>query len=274
MRLLGHKITLSASIGLAIITINALAAILGPALAPYGQAEIVGPAWSLPSADHWFGLDNLGRDVLSRILYGARVTIGLSILITSLSFFLGVSAGFAAAVLGRWIDVGLSRLADLMLSMPSFIFALVVLSVMGTDTTVLILTVGLLYSVPVFRLARAVAMDIVTLEYVEAAKLRGEGLWWIVRREILPNALPPLLAEFGLRFCFTFLFIAALSFLGLGIQPPQADWGSMVRETGQMIALRSTAIYPAVCIALMTIGINLVVDWWLAIHSRGHGNEI
>lgn len=274
MRLFGHKLTLSAKIGLVIIIINVVAAILAPVIAPYPEADIVGSAWGPPSAEHWFGLDNLGRDVFSRILYGARMTIGLGILITVMAFLIGTISGFAAAVLGRWVDTALSRLADLMLSMPTLIFALVVLSVMGTDIPVLIITVGLLYSVPVFRLARAVAMNIAVLEYVEAAKLRGEGLWWIIRREILPNALPPLVAEFGLRFCFTFLFIAALSFLGLGIQPPQADWGSMVKETGQMIALRPIALYPAGAIALLTIGVNLVVDWLLAIHSRGHGEEV
>jgi len=274
MRLFGHKLTLSAQIGLAIIAVNVLAAILAPVIAPYPESDIVGNAWGAPSAAHWFGLDNLGRDVFSRILYGARMTIGLGIVITALAFIIGVIAGFAAAALGRWVDTVLSRIADLMLSMPTLIFALVILSVMGTDIPVLIITVGLLYSVPVFRLARAVAMNIAVLEYVEAAKLRGEGLWWIIRREILPNAMPPLVAEFGLRFCFTFLFIAALSFLGLGIQPPQADWGSMVKETGQMIALRPIALYPAGAIALLTIGVNLVVDWLLAIHSRGHGEEV
>jgi peptide/nickel transport system permease protein len=273
MRLFGHKLTLAAKIGLAIVTINVVAAILAPVLAPYPESDIVGSAWGGPSAEHWLGLDNLGRDVLSRILYGARVTIGISILMTLMAFFIGVIAGFAAAVLGRWVDIVLSFIANLILSMPTLIFALVVLSVMGADIPVLIITIGLLYSVPVFRLARAVAMNIVVLEYVEAAKLRGEGLWWIIRREVLPNALPPLVAEFGLRFCFTFLLIAALSFLGLGIQPPNADWGSMVKETGQMIALRPVALYPAAAIALLTIGVNMVVDWLLAIHSRGQGEE-
>jgi len=273
MRLFGHKLPLSAQIGIVIIVINIVAAVFAPLLAPYPESDIVGSAWGAAGADHWFGLDNLGRDVFSRILYGARMTIGISALITLMAFFLGVAAGFAAAVLGRGVDIALSFVANLILSMPTLIFALVVLSVMGTAIPVLIITVGLLYAVPVFRLARAVAMNLAVLEYVEAAKLRGEGLWWIIRREVLPNALPPLVAEFGLRFCFTFLLIAALSFLGLGIQPPNADWGSMVKETGQMIALRPVALYPAAAIALLTIGVNLVVDWLLAIHSRGQGEE-
>jgi peptide/nickel transport system permease protein len=274
MRLFGHKLPLSAQIGLVIIAVNIIGAVFAPLLAPYPESDIVGSAWGMSSSEHWFGLDNLGRDVLSRLLYGARMTIGISVLITLLAFFLGVVLGFAAAVLGRSVDIVLSFIANLILSMPTLIFALVVLSVMGTSIPTLILTVGLLYAVPVFRLARAVAMNIAVLEYVEAAKLRGEGLWWIIRREILPNALPPLVAEFGLRFCFTFLLIAALSFLGLGIQPPNADWGSMVKETGQMIALRPVALYPAAAIAMLTIGVNLVVDWLLAIHSRGQGEEV
>ena len=138
----------------------------------------------------------------------------------------------------------------------------------------LIVTIAILDSTKVFRLARAVAMGIVSLEYVEAAQVRGEGLWWIISREILPNAVPPLVAEFGLRFCFTFLFIAALSFLGLGIQPPNADWGSMVKDLRDMINLGSAApLYPAGAIALQTIGVNFIVDWMLAIHSKSHGDS-
>src|SRR5260221_2885370 len=227
MRLFGHKLTLAAKIGIVIVAVNVVAAVFAPILAPYPESDIVGSAWGGPSAAHLFGLDNLGRDVLSRILYGARVTIGISILMTLMAFSIGVIAGFAAAVLGRWVDIGLSLRRNLILSMPRLIFALVVLSVMGTDIPVLIITVGLLYSVPVFRLARAVAMNIVVLEYVEAAKLRGEGLWWIIRREVLPNALPPLVAEFGLRFCFTFLLIQASRFPGLAIHPPTPHWGSI-----------------------------------------------
>ena len=137
---------------------------------------------------------------------------------------------------------------------------------------VLIITIAILDSTKVFRLARSVAVNIVSLEFVEAARLRGEGWWWIVKREVLPNAIPPLTAEFGLRFCFTFLFIAALSFLGLGVQPPDADWGSMVRDYRDMINFGSAApLYPAAAIAILTIGVNFVVDWMLSMHSRGQG---
>ena len=272
MRLFGHKMSVLAHIGLAIVVINIALAILAPVIAPYGEAELVGDAFADPAPQYWFGLDQIGRDVLSRMLYGARMSIGLSLVITCLSFTIGIIAGFSAAVLGRWVDIALSRIVDLLLSMPTLIFAFIILSVLGTDLPVLIATIAILDSTRVFRLSRAVAMNIVVLEFVEAAKLRGEGLWWIIRREILPNAVPPLVAEFGLRFCFTFLFIAALSFLGLGIQPPYADWGSMVKDLSQVINYGSpAALYPAGAIALLTIGVNFIVDWLLSVYSKGHG---
>ena len=273
MRLFGYKPSITAWIGIAIVAINIFVALFAPLIAPYPEAEPVGDAFADPSAQFWFGTDNLGRDMLSRIIYGARMSIGLSLVITILSFSIGIITGFAAAISGRWLDILLSRLVDLLMSMPTLIFAFVVLSVLGTDIPVLIVTIAVLDSTKVFRLARSVAMGIVTLEFVEAAKVRGEGLWWIITREILPNAIPPLVTEFGLRFCFTFLLIAALSFLGLGIQPPNADWGSMVKDLRDMINLGSpAALYPAGAIALLTIGVNFIVDWMLSIHSRSHGD--
>lgn len=272
-RLFGHPLSVTATVGLAIVALNVVVAVFAPWIAPYPQADIVGDAWADPDRLHWLGLDNLGRDILSRLIYGARLSIGLSSLITGLAFALGIAAGFTAATLGGWVDSALSRLVDLLLSMPVLIFAFMILSVLGTDLPVLVVTIAVLNATLVFRLARAVAMNIAALEFVEAAKLRGEGLWWIISREILPNAVPPLVAEFGLRFCFTFLLVAALSFLGLGIQPPLADWGSMVKDYRDMINLDSPApLYPAGAIALLTVGVNFVVDWMLAVHSRGHGD--
>lgn len=272
MRLFGHRLSVLALIGLAIVALNLLVAVFAPLVAPYDQTAVLGDAWADPDGQHWLGLDNLGRDLLSRLIYGARMSIGLSLVITALSFFIGVVSGFAAAVAGGWVDQALSRLVDLLLSMPTLIFAFVILSVLGSGLPVLIVTIAVLDSTKVFRLARSVAVGLVSLEFVEAARLRGEGWWWIITREILPNAVPPLTAEFGLRFCFTFLFIAALSFLGLGVQPPDADWGSMVKDYRDMINFGSGApIYPAAAIAMLTIGVNFVVDWMLSIHSRGQG---
>ena len=272
MRLFGHKLPVTAVLGLLIIAVNVLAALGAPILAPFNQSDVIGDAWDDPSAVHWLGLDNLGRDLFSRLLYGARMSIGLSLVITCISFFIGIVGGFTAAISRGWVDTALSRLVDLILSMPTLIFAFIVLSVLGTALPVLVITIALLDSVKVFRLARALAVNLNALEYVEVARVRGEGLWWVIRKEILPNAVAPLIAEFGLRFSFAFLFIAALSFLGLGVQPPDADWGSMVRDYRDMIALDVAApFYPAGAIALLTIGVNFVVDWMLSIHSRGHG---
>jgi peptide/nickel transport system permease protein len=272
LKVLGHRLSVGAWIGLIIVTVSLLAAILAPVIAPHGEADLVGDVWAPPSADAWLGLDNLGRDMLSRLLYGARTTIGIALLITALSFAIGITTGFAAAVVGGWIDMGLSRLVDAIMAIPQLIFALVILSVLGTSVPVLIVTIAALDSTRVFRLARAVGLNIAVMDFVEVARLRGERLGWIMRREVLPNAMPPLITEFGLRFCFAFLFIASLSFLGLGIQPPFADWGGMVRDNAQAINFGGIApLIPAAAIAILTVGVNLLVDWFLSIHSRAHG---
>lgn len=259
---------LSARIGLGMILINVFAAIFAPVITSYSETEVVGDVWAPKSHANWLGTDHLGRDLVTRLLYGARNTIAIAFVTTMLSFLIGAICGFLAATLGGWTDLTLSRVIDIMMAFPSLIFALMVLSVTGTSITALIFVIALLDSTRVYRLSRAVAMDIEVMEFVEAARLRGERTWWLMRHEILPNAMPPLVAEFGLRFCFVFLFIAALSFLGLGIQPPTADWGSMVRENGGAITFGIfTALYPAGAIAFLTVGVNLIVDWFLHIAS-------
>jgi peptide/nickel transport system permease protein len=274
MKLFGNRITLTAIIGILIVVVCAGSAVLAPWIAPYDPNLPMGGRWEPPSAEHWLGLDQIGRDMFSRILYGGRISIGLALLATSLAFVVGIITGFAGAVFGGWIDIILSRMADVILSIPILMSALIIISGFGTSTPVLVLTIGFLYAVLVFRVARAVAMNIAVLDYVEVARLRGEGLMWVILREILPNALPPLAAEFGLRFCFAFLFVAALSFLGLGVQPPDADWGSMVKESSLAIPAGIAApLYPAAAIALLTIGVNLVVDWLLSIYSRPQGEN-
>ena len=237
--------SIPALIGLIIIAVNVIGAIGAPLIAPFDQADVVGDAWADPDPTHWLGLDNLGRDLFSRLIYGARMSIGLSFAhhlpVVRHRHRHRLHRGGAEG-LGRHV---LSRLVDLLLSMPTLIFAFIILSVLGTELPVLIATLAILDSVKVFRLARALAMNIGALEYVEVARVRGEGLWWVIRKEILPNAMAPLIAEFGLRFCFAFLFIAALTFLGLGVQPPSADWGSMVRDYRDMINLDQPApLYP------------------------------
>ncbi|MEM9967961.1 MAG: ABC transporter permease [Pseudomonadota bacterium] len=260
------RIPFAALLGLFCTLALFLIAIFAPLVAPYGYDEVVSNGFWDPATDEfWLGTDGIGRDLLSRIIYGLRTTIWISTLATLLSFTTGAVLGFLAAVAGGWVDQTLSRFVDLIMSIPSLIFALVILSITPITITVLILVMGFLDSTRVYRLARAVAVDITVMEYVEAAKLRGEKIGWIIFREILPNALSPLVAEMGLRFIFMVLFISTLSFLGLGIQPPQADLGGIVRENAEGLTYGiGAALYPAIAIAVLAISVNLVADWVLA----------
>ncbi len=258
------NIPLSAMIGLFFTSVYFIMAVFAPWLAPYGMAEIVGDVWEPSSSEFLLGTDSIGRDLLSRMIYGGRTTIFIATAATILSFTLGSILGFFAAVSGGWVDQAISRFVDLIMSIPSLIFALVVLSVMPTTVPILIILMGLLDSTRVYRLARAVAVDITVMDYVEAARLRGEKIGWIIFRETLPNALSPLIAEMGLRFIFAVLFVSTLSFLGLGVQPPQADWGGLVKENQEGINYGiQAALYPAYAIATLCISINLVADWIL-----------
>ena len=254
----------SAWIGIVIVGLYAVLAIAAPLLAPYPEAASVGAQYQPWVAPHYLGTDALGRDVLSRLIYGARNTVGLALVATFFAFLMGALAGLYAATVGGWFDQFMGRFADVIMSVPSLIFALLMLSIFGTHLAILVVIVAIIYSPRVFRLTRAVAGNIVVMDYVEAAKLRGEGLWYLIRREILPNSTAPLIAEFGLEFCFVFLLVAGLSFLGLGIQPPTADWGSMVRENATLISFGEiTPLIPAGAIALLTVSVNFVVDWML-----------
>ncbi|MER9776713.1 ABC transporter permease [Mesorhizobium sp. M0220] len=255
---------LSAQFGMVVIALYLVAAVFAPQLAPFGEAQIVGSQFEPWSSTFWLGTDNLGRDMFTRLLFGARNTIGIALMTTVLAFSIGATGGLIAATLGGWADQLLSRLVDILMSIPQLIFALLLLSIFGTSTTSLILIIAVLDSTRVFRLCRAVAINAAVSDYVEAARLRGEGPIWIMSREILPNILPTLIAEFGLRFCFVFLLISGLSFLGLGIQPPTSDWGSMVRDSATLIVYADTTpLLPAGAIALLAVAVNLVVDWFL-----------
>lgn len=255
---------LTASFGLLVVLVYVVAAIFAPVIAPFGEAEIVGGAYAPADDIMLLGGDQLGRDMFSRLVYGARNTVGIAFLTTMIAFVAGTLLGLIAATVGGWLDQVMSRVVDTIMAIPQLVFALLLLTIFGANMTTLILVIGFLYTPLVFRLARAVAGNIVVMDYIEAAKLRGESTWYLITREILPNAAAPLIAEFGLRFCFVFLAIAALSFLGLGIQPPTADWGSMVRENATLISFGLiTPLIPAAAIALLTVSINFVVDWML-----------
>lgn len=255
---------LTASFGMLVITIYIFCAIFAPAIAPYGEAEILASSFEPWTSTYLLGTDNLGRDVFSRLIYGARNTVGIAFLITTLAFVCGTLLGIYAALKGGYIDQILSRLVDVLMAIPSLIFSLLMLTIFGTSVISLVLVIAAIDSTRVFRLARSVAVNIVQLDYIEAAKLRGEATGYLITREILPNAMAPLAAEFGLRFCFVFLMISALSFMGLGLQPPTADWGSMVRDNADLISFGDiTPLIPAAAIAVLTIAVNFVVDWLL-----------
>ena len=259
---------LTASFGLFVIVVYVVAAVFAPVIAPYGEAEVIGSSYAPPDEAMILGGDQLGRDMFSRIIYGARNTVGIAVLTTAIAFLVGSLTGLMAATLGGWVDQTCGRIVDTLMAIPQLVFALLLLTIVGTNVVNLILVIALLYSPLVFRLARAVAGNIVVMDYIEAARLRGEKTWYLIVSEILPNATAPLVAEFGLRFCFVFLAISALSFLGLGIQPPTADWGSMVRENATLISFGEvTPLIPAAAIALLTVAVNLVVDWMLQLSS-------
>ena len=255
---------LSAKLGLVTIAAYLFVALFAPVVAPYSETEILGGAYELWSEKYPLGTDNLGRDMLSRLIFGARNTIGIALAAVVIAFAIGGVTGMLSAILGGWYDTIISRIVDILMAIPGLVFALLILTVLGTTITTLVLVIAVLDSTRVYRITRAAAMNVAVMDFVEVARLRGEGLWWVISKEILPNIMAPLLAEFGLRFCFVFLFIAALSFLGLGIQPPTADWGSMVRDNATLINYDDiTPLLPATAIAVLTVAINFVVDWLL-----------
>lgn len=260
-----RKAPLTAWFGMIVLAIYVLLAVFAPMVAPFKEAEVVGDAFLPWEAPYYLGTDQLGRDMLTRMIFAARNSMGIAFAATALAFGLGGLLGIVSALLRGWFDQIISRIVDAVMAIPSLIFALMVLSIFKQPTaTNIILVIGIVDATRVFRLTRAVAMNVVALDFVEAAKLRGEKISWVVFREIVPNIMPPLVTEFGLRYCFVFLTISALSFLGLGLQPPTADWGLMVKENATLITYGDiTPLLPAGAIALLTVAINFIVDWFL-----------
>lgn len=257
------ELTVFGIVGLSLLAMNGLLVVLGSAIAPHSAAELMGGgAFGPPSDAAPWGTDYLGRDLLSRVLHGAKYSIGVAVLATLLGFVAGISIGFAAAEIRGRFDIVMIWICDILLSFPSILLALLVIAGFGTSLPILIVTIAFIQLPRVIRLSRSVAMGISALEFVEVARARGESLASILLREILPNSLRPLAVEFGLRMSFAVLFISSLSFLGLGIQPPEADWGGMVRENLPGIYYGAlAAIVPALLIGLLVLGINLTVDW-------------
>lgn len=259
---LPRSLTTTGLIGLSLVTFWLLVALFGPLLAPHGVSAIVSYEVFEPmSAQYLLGTDYLGRDMLSRVLNGARFTVGLALAAAMMASLSGTALGVFAAVSGRWVDETISRLMDALICIPSKIFALVMVAAFGSSLPLLLVTAGLSYLPGAFRIARSLAVNLNTMDYVQVARARGEGRVYLTWVEILPNMIHPMLADFGLRFVFVVLLLSGLSFLGLGVQPPDADLGSLVRENISGLPEGAPAVIaPALAIATLTIGVNLLID--------------
>ncbi|PYE20332.1 ABC transporter permease [Paraburkholderia silvatlantica] len=273
LRRIAGRLSVLGLIGLAIVVFWLGVAFIGPLVAPYkGGAITSTEIFGSYSAAHLLGTDFLGRDMLSRVLYGTQYTVGLALAATLLASGIGTCFGLLAAVAPRWIDEVLSRLFDALISIPSKVLALVVIAAFGSSVPMLITVAALAYIPGAFRISRSLAVNLMTLEYVQVARARGEGLFYIARVEVLPNMIHPMLADFGLRFVFIVLLLSGLSFLGLGVQPPDADWGSLVRENiGGLAEGAPAVLMPAVAIATLTVGVNLLIDSLRRHGGRAHG---
>ncbi len=265
------ELTKAGWFGVAMVIFWIVMAFIGPLIAPFDQADFVSDDTFLPvSGDFILGTDYLGRDILSRLLHGTQLTIGMAAIATLISTTVGSSFGLLSAIKGGHVDMVISRINDALMSFPTIMMGLVVIAALGSSIPILVCTTGLIYATAVFRISRALGMDIRGLDYIEVARARGENIAWILFQEVLPNAAVPLVVDFGIRLSFAILFMSSLSFLGLGVQPPDADWGSMVRENMDGLPSGSlAAIFPALAIASLTIGLNLIVDDFAARRGRG-----
>ena len=264
----------ASALGLLVLSLFILIAIFAPWLAPHAPDQTRGMSWDLPGPDAILGTDNLGRDLLSRLIWGTRVSLGVTALATLVAFAVGCTLGFIAGLRGGWLDQVISRCNDIVMAIPTLILALIVLAVLPKTILVLTLVLGLLESTRVLRVARSLAVDIGVMEFVDVARLRGESLGWILWHVILPNALQTLIAEFGLRFIFILLFLSALSFLGLGIQPPTADWGGLARDNKDGILFGVwAALVPGGAIAVLALAVNAVADWLMSGTTRVWGRK-
>jgi peptide/nickel transport system permease protein len=249
-------------IGLALVCFWLLMSVFGPLLAPYKEGALASPfSFASYSTAHPFGTDYLGRDMLSRILIGTRYTVGLALGAAVLASGIGTCLGLVAAVSTRWVDEAMSRFFDALISIPSKVLALVAIAAFGSSIPMLTLIAAVAYIPGAYRISRSLAVNLMTLEYVLVARARGERLFYIARVEVLPNMIHPVLADFGLRFVFIVLLLSGLSFLGLGVQPPNADWGSLVRENiGGLSQAAPAVLMPSIAIATLTVGMNLLID--------------
>jgi peptide/nickel transport system permease protein len=259
---LGYRFNVIGIVALAIILTWAIVALFAPLIIPHPVGEIVDADYFQPiSAETWLGSDYLGRDMFSRVLMGARYTVGIALAAVVIACLSGVMLGMTAAVSGGVVDTLMSRFLDAMSSIPSKLFGLVVVAAVGSSIPVLILTLAIIYIPGAYRFSRALAVNINTMDFITVARVRGESTLYLIGSEILPNIVRPVLADLGLRFVFIVLLLSGLSFLGLGLQPPYADWGALVRENiGGLPFAAPAVIVPSLAIASLTISVNLLID--------------
>ncbi|MFD1626315.1 ABC transporter permease [Azospirillum griseum] len=258
----GYRINLVGLVSFCVVLFWALMALLAPYITPHSVGAMIDMDYFGPMRPGlWLGSDYLGRDMLSRVIFGARYTVGISLAAVSIACFTGVVLGMTSAVLGGTVDMVVSRLLDAMNSIPSKLFGLMVVAAVGSSIPVLILTMSVIYIPGSYRFSRALAVNIDTMDFIMVARIRGERLPYLIGSEILPNIIGPVLADLGLRFVFIVLLLSGLSFLGLGVQPPYADWGALVRENiGGLPFAAPAVIVPSLAIASLTISVNLLID--------------
>ena len=260
------RLTWVGKLSVAMVVFWLVIIVFGPSLAPFHEMDMDGDDSFLDAHTNEYGTfhlgtDYIGRDTLSRIMFGARNTIGIALFATLLAYLIGVTLGVLAAIKGGWIDMGISRVNDALLALPNIMLGLLAIAVFGSSIPVLIPTVAVIYASGVFRIARAFGQDIMVQEYVLVAQTRGEGIWWILKSEILPNAAVPLATDFGLRLVFVVLFISSLSFLGLGIQPPMSSWGLLISHGVEtMEEYPWLLIYPALSLSVTLFSLNFLGD--------------
>ena len=249
-------------VGLALVAVNAVVALVAPLLAPFSPIQTDAlAAIEGPSGTHLLGTDQLGRDVLSRVLYGGRYALLVSLTATVLAVGIGTVLGCLAAYRRGWFDEALSRVLDAVLSVPAILALLVVVTVLGSGAPVIVLAATVVYCPAVIRVVRAAAFGVVGLDYVTAARARGEGFWPTMVREIWPNILDVVMVEFAMRASWIVLLVSSLSFLGFGADPPTPDWGLMVSENRTMMTVvPSAALGPIVALAALIVGLNLAAD--------------
>jgi peptide/nickel transport system permease protein len=249
------------AIGVTIVLFVIGVALFGPLLAPHSPTQPVGAPLSGPTSGAPLGTDFLGRDVLSRVLYGGRSVLGLAAAATALAYLLGLAIGLVAGYSRSLVDPILMRTVDIMLAFPPLLFLLVLIAGTGSSVAVLIIGVAIVQAPQISRIVRTATLEVSVRGYVEAAVARGERAPAVIVREVLPNILGPVLVDAGLRFTYSILIIASVNFLGLGLQPPSSDWALMIGENRSYIGVNSlTVVAPAAMIAILTIGVNLTGD--------------